>query len=870
MRSLEEPLRRVTSLKLKLGLLVAVSVVLSAGLATLGAGSVPAWLSIPVTVLLALAVTQLLASGMTAPLREMTVAARRMAAGDHDVQVTATASDEVGELARAFNSMAGDLATVDRQRRELVANVSHELRTPLTALVAVLENVADGVTPPDARTMATALGQAEHLSTLVADLLDLSRVDAGLAPLRRQDVVLAPLLARAVDEARPLAASREVRFETRVEPPGLVTYADPDRLRQVVANLLDNACRHSPPGGVVVLTATAAEGGTRLLVSDQGPGIAPEDRERVFERFGTAGGGGTGLGLAIARWVTDLHGGRIEVVDPPDGAGAHVRVDLPARDRALPARRPAPPVPRRAPVTSPTPAGASRAPAQPPRPTQPAQPAPPQPYGVTDDLFGRWWRDWSVPGRPALLLATLGIGLLAAVVLPFAAIGVGATMVLLAAGLLVLRVAPPRRDPFRWACALLCTGFALVLVLRDALWIGTLGLLVSVVLVTAACVSARSVRGMVLGVLAWPLAGLRGLPWLGRTVRALSGRGQGLALARTAAFSLTGVLVFGLLFASADAVFSSWFDALVPDLGSSLVLRCFTGVAVAGIVLAAAYLALNPPQVEPVGPGRRRPAARRWEWLAPVLLVDLVFVVFLAAQAAALLGGHGFVRRTTGLTYAEYVHQGFAQLTVATALTLVVVALAARKAGVLDRADRVWLRASTGTLCVLTLLVVASALQRMSLYTDAYGLTRLRLVVLVFEVWLGLVVLGVLVAGLRLRGAWLPRAAVLTGAAMLLGLAVANPDAVVARTNLDRLETTGKVDDDYLLGLSGDAAGVLLERRPELLRCGEADGARPEGEAGDEDAWSAWNLGRERAATARLELDSRGVGACPLGSGSVP
>lgn len=487
---------------------------------------------------------------------------------------------------------------------------------------------------------------------------------------------------------------------------------------------------------------------------------------------------------------------------------------------------------------------------------------------VTDDLFGEVWRDRGVPGRVGVLVAALGVGLLAAVAVPFAAVGLGATLVLLAAGVLVLRVSPPRRDRFRWACALLCAGFALVLVLRDALWIGTLGLLVSVVLVTAACVDARSSRGLVLGLLAWPLAGLRGMPWLGRSVRALSGSGQGLALARTAALSLTGVLVFGLLFASADAVFSSWFEAVVPDLGGNLVLRIFTGVAVAGIVLAAAYLALNPPRVEALGPVHRRPVARRWEWLAPVLLVDAVFAAFLAAQAAALLGGHDFVRRTTGLTYAEYVHQGFAQLTVATALTLVVVALAARKAPLLAPADRTWLRASTGLLCLLTLLVVASALQRMALYTDAYGLTRLRLVVVVFEVWLGLVVVGVLVAGIRLHGAWLPRAAVLVGAALVLGLAVANPDAVVARTNLDRLEATGKVDDDYLLGLSDDATGVLLERRPELLRC--EGGPRSEGDAGDEDVWSAWNLARARADRAVVGLDSRGVGACPVETASIP
>ena len=120
---------------------------------------------------------------MTSPLREMTAAARRMARGDYGARVTATSSDEVGELARAFNRMAEDLEAVDRQRRELVANVSHELRTPLAALCAVLENLVDGVGEPDPATLRTALDQAERLSALASDLLDLARVDAGAAPL---------------------------------------------------------------------------------------------------------------------------------------------------------------------------------------------------------------------------------------------------------------------------------------------------------------------------------------------------------------------------------------------------------------------------------------------------------------------------------------------------------------------------------------------------------------------------------------------------------------------------------------------------------------------------------------------------------------
>ncbi|MDQ3600789.1 MAG: HAMP domain-containing protein, partial [Actinomycetota bacterium] len=271
-----QPLARVTSLKVKLGLLVAASVTVASAVATLGsAGGVPVWLSIPVTILLALAVTQLLAVGMTSPLRQMTEAARRMATGDYAVRITETSGDEVGELARAFNTMARDLATVDRQRRELVANVSHELRTPLAALCAVLENLVDGVAPRDPDSLAAALAQAERMGRLVEDLLDLARVDAGKAPLTPEPIPIGSLLANAVAEAQVLG--RAVEYDVRVDPADLVVRADPARLRQLVANLLDNASRHSPAGGTVLVTAARHRDRFRLEVHDQGPGVSAED-----------------------------------------------------------------------------------------------------------------------------------------------------------------------------------------------------------------------------------------------------------------------------------------------------------------------------------------------------------------------------------------------------------------------------------------------------------------------------------------------------------------------------------------------------------------------------------------------------------------
>ncbi|HZG97697.1 MAG TPA: DUF4153 domain-containing protein [Nocardioidaceae bacterium] len=830
-------LDQVTSVKVKLGLLVAVSVTVASVVASVGAGGgVPFWLSVPVTIALALGVTQLLAVGMTSPLREMTAAARRMASGDYSGRVTATSGDEVGELARAFNRMAADLSAVDRQRRELVANVSHELRTPLAALCAVLENLVDGVGRPDPVALRTALHQAERLSSLASDLLDLARVDAGAVRLSTTQVPVAELLTRAVAEAS--VAGRQVTYDVRVTPSALTASADPARLHQLVANLLDNASRHSPAGGVVRVTAAGMATGWRLEVVDQGSGIALADRDRVFERFGTLaeseGGGGTGLGLAIARWVTDLHGGSISFVDPePGSTGARVRVDLPF-ERRPPAR-----------------VGSALEPASTSSSTRsvPALPAASSDRALSsgttpepmDTVFGRLWPDNGVPGSVPAVACSLAVGLLAGIVLPFRDHGLGTCAVLLAAGGVILGFSVNRRSPFTLACAALCVLLAATVVVRDAEWIVVLCVMAGGVLCMVGLVNGRTLPGFVLGCMAWPLAGLRGAPWLGRSLRAVTGGGRSAAILRTVWWSLLGLIVFGLLFASADALFAEWAGAVVPDLQvDSFVLRAFLTVAIGGMVLAATYLAVNPPRVDS-RTGRARSVAQRYEWLAPVLLVDGVFVVFLAAQATVIFGGHGYLESTTGLTYAEYVHQGFGQLTVATALTLLVVWAAARKAARSTTVDRAWLRGSLGLLCVLTLVVVASALYRMHVYQEAYGFTRLRLLVDVFEGWLGLLVLGVLVSGVTLRAAWLPRASLLSGAGLLLLLAAVNPDAWIAQHNLDRYDETGKVDWSYLQSLSADAVPVLATLPAEQAPC-----ALSGKELGSDD-WLEWNLGRQRA-----------------------
>jgi signal transduction histidine kinase len=337
MDALPRPLDPVRSIKVKLSF-----VVLAAGAAGLsvfayGIGFPPPKTSIS-ALLVALALAQILAHGMTSPLRAMTAAARAMARGDYTLRVRATSRDEVGQLARAFNLMAADLAEADQKRRELIANVSHELRTPISAVQAVLENVVDGVAEPDAATLRTALAQTQRLGRLVTELLDLSRIDAGVAPLDREEFRVADLLDEVVAEMEvaTAAAGRSVKFVVSASPCDLTAYGDRARLHQVVTNLLDNAARHSPSDGVVTVAGSADGDGVAIEVGDDGPGIPPEDRYRVFERF-TRGertpGGGTGLGLAIARWVVELHGGTIAVVDPTihsGQTGCRIRVALPA------------------------------------------------------------------------------------------------------------------------------------------------------------------------------------------------------------------------------------------------------------------------------------------------------------------------------------------------------------------------------------------------------------------------------------------------------------------------------------------------------------------------------------------------------------
>ncbi|MFJ5288196.1 MULTISPECIES: ATP-binding protein [unclassified Streptomyces] len=341
------------SIKAKLGTLVVVSVFITTGLLLVALRTKTELRFITVfSVIASMLITQFVAHSLTSPLDEMNTVARSISHGDYTRRVSgADRRDELGDLATTINRMAEDLEAVDRHRKELVANVSHELRTPIAALRAVLENVVDGVSAADPETMRTALKQTERLGRLVETLLDLSRLDNGVVPLKAGRFEVWPYLSGVLKEASLAAAQRagasgsggqhtrtDVHLHLDVSPPELTAHADAERLHQVVANLIDNAVKHSPPHGRVTVRARRGQQpeSLDLEVVDEGPGIPESERHRVFERFnrgrapsphGPGSDGGTGLGLAIARWAVDLHGGRIGVAE--SSRGCRIRVTLP-------------------------------------------------------------------------------------------------------------------------------------------------------------------------------------------------------------------------------------------------------------------------------------------------------------------------------------------------------------------------------------------------------------------------------------------------------------------------------------------------------------------------------------------------------------
>jgi signal transduction histidine kinase len=257
-----------------------------------------------------------LARMLAKPLAEIGAAARRIADGDYAARVPREGPEEVASLADSFNQMAATLERQEEMRRDFIANAAHELRTPLTNLQGYLEALRDGVISADRATYESLYEEADRLVRLSRSLDALAEGDAGTSPAQLVELDVAVAIRSAVDLAAPSAERAGLRVDAEV-PAALPARADPDRLAQVLANLLTNAVHYTPPGGAITVNAERRPNDVLVSVSNTGDGIPAEDLDRVFERFYRVeksrdrARGGAGIGLAIVKQLVESFGGRV-------------------------------------------------------------------------------------------------------------------------------------------------------------------------------------------------------------------------------------------------------------------------------------------------------------------------------------------------------------------------------------------------------------------------------------------------------------------------------------------------------------------------------------------------------------------------------
>lgn len=424
--------------------------------------------------------------------------------------------------------------------------------------------------------------------------------------------------------------------------------------------------------------------------------------------------------------------------------------------------------------------------------------------------------------RPAVLWSVLATAVVSAL---FLGDGLGVNLLIVAvpaalAAFFAARSAGRRLRP--WTAIWAVGGLALLAVpaLRDAGWPTFLAVVSAFALGSLALHGSRNWLGVLIGSLGLFDSVVPGVIWGVRGIRARAdgSRARWGAGLRTTAVAVVLLVVFGTLFASADAAFADLLGDLMPDvsLGEGPWRIFLFALGLAG-ALAAAYAAAAPVRWDGITVSSGKPRGPV-EWALPLIVLNLLFAAFIALQLVVLLGGYEKVRAETGLDHAEYARQGFWQLLWATLLTLLVIALALRWAPRGGSRDRTLVRAVLGTLCVLTLVVVASALRRMDLYVDEYGLTRLRISVAAMELWLGVVLVLILAAGV-FGARFLPRAIAVSAAAGVLAFGLLSPDGLIAEQNVQRFEAreSAGIDIDYLKDLSADAVPAL-DRLPEPER----------------------------------------------------
>lgn len=404
------------------------------------------------------------------------------------------------------------------------------------------------------------------------------------------------------------------------------------------------------------------------------------------------------------------------------------------------------------------------------------------------------------------------------------------------------------RRPARgeWAGIAMTLALLAVPAVLAAEWLGALCIMAAWIVGWCTLAGGRTFTAVFAGpFVAWVLPA-RVVGWTQRALRRITlpgGRGDTRRLLVVVAVTVVLIAAFAGLFASADVAFAHVLSGLVPQLDvGEVVARSVVFAIVAAFVLFGAYLVRFPPRLDAAAP-RVGWTVARWEWAMPLAALDVLFVAFVAVQATVLFGGHRHVLETAGLTYAEYARQGFWQLLVVSALTMLVIAATLQLA---DTArDRLLVRILVGLLCLMSVVVVVSAVHRMWLYQQAYGFSQERLLVITVELWLGVVFGLIALCGIRMSAGWLPRAVLTAGVAALLGLAAVNPDRLIVQHNIDRYHHTGHIDAAYLTGLSTDALPPVqqLPESDPMRQCLRAWVTNVHSEP-----WYEFNLSRWRAA----------------------
>lgn len=288
--------------------------------------------------LIALVLGALLVWTLLRPLRNMHEAVSAITHGDLGARVTELGNDELGDLGSAFNDMAARLETQEQLRRRLMADVAHELRTPLSVIQGNLQAILDGIFPLTPDEVEKVYRESNLLSRLIDDLHELAQAEAGALSLQLQSIDAVVALRKMQNLLEPMAATRDLTLRLELPSSPVTLIADPDRLQQILYNLIGNALRHTPPGGTVIIgTQLRDHDFLRFTVRDTGPGIDAEHLPHIFDRFYRADRSrrrdgdptaGAGLGLAIVRALVEAHGGRVGVTSN-QGEGATFWVDLP-------------------------------------------------------------------------------------------------------------------------------------------------------------------------------------------------------------------------------------------------------------------------------------------------------------------------------------------------------------------------------------------------------------------------------------------------------------------------------------------------------------------------------------------------------------